>query len=72
MSKHLSTNKSDLSQKLSRQVTTRKHSSYGDEKRHSDTYGSNKKQPLKVKDKYKTWSKNIDYENPDDDDYFTV
>lgn len=66
MSRHLSSKTSDLTQKLSRQFTTKNHRSNNDNKRNSEEFNKPKKQPLKVKEKYRNWAlidKDDDYDD---------
>ena len=60
MSRHFSVTQTDLTQKLSRQETSKKHRqlpSFGRE--FADRTSPNNK-PLKVKEKYKSWIKEVD------------
>lgn len=74
MTKYISAINSDLTQKLSRQINRGKRSSASGSKNQSDDYAVHRKQPLRVKEKYKTWANEIDDNSYDDDedDYTSV
>lgn len=63
MSRHLSSKSTDLNQKLSRQMTSKKRKTSQAFYRESDNDGSSKKS-FKIKEKYNSWK----FQTEDEDD----
>ena len=66
MPRHFSANTTDLTQKVSRQLTSKSHKSHPAYRRDSDDVRGAGKKAFKIKDKYKSWVNEVFIDDEDE------